>query len=71
MDSAFASNDPVVIGPLSATVAGHLRRMGRNDETVALLKRALSTLSSVGNNMDLLLECAVACLDSGCHFLRA
>lgn len=55
LDEAFASQDPVVYGPVAAAVGEYFITQGRAGEAIALVERTLRRIESAGNNLELLL----------------
>lgn len=55
LEEAFASKDPVIIGPVACGVAEYMIAQGRTNEAAALVERTLSRIDDAGNNFDLLL----------------
>lgn len=58
LEAAFASNDPIVFGPISAAVAEQLRAEGRTSELHALLAQTIKRIPRAGENFELMIAVA-------------
>lgn len=58
LESAFASQTPLVFGPVAAAVSEQLRSQKRDSEALALVRQALKRISSAANNVPLAIEAA-------------
>jgi len=58
LEAAFASNDPIVFGPISAAVAERLRSEGRTSELHALLSQTIKRIPRAGENFELMIAVA-------------
>jgi len=66
LDAAFASKDPVVFGPVVASVVEQLRAEKRTSELVTLLDQTVKRIEDPANNLPLLIAAArhaVPCCD--------
>lgn len=67
LDAAFASKDPVVFGPVVASVVEQLHAEKRTSELATLLDQTIKRIEDAANNLPLLIAAARHSVPSGSH----
>ncbi len=71
LEAAFATNQPLHVGPLAATIAEHHLAVGDEPAAVALLERMLAALPEAWDDCETLLPVAVCCSQAVVEAVRA